>query len=201
MLGPIASFDPVSPTIHLSVHGETDALRALRTAAFRVPLERRVDHHFVPHCTLVQAAPLHRIRAALLALGSFAVPCAVDRVVMLEERRSQDRQRVWVPVADVWLDGVRTIGRGGLEVVLATGSLPDPLVLGLSAYLLGEGPVVSAWDRAGTLLGAVRPGAAAAVTPEGELWGVGERLEAELAFRVAQVANRTFGPTAPGPHH
>lgn len=187
LLGPVATFDPVSPTIHLAAHGEVDELVALQRSVFLAPLERRVDHAYVPHCTLVQAAPLHRIRAAITALGDYAVPCTVDRVVMLEERRDSARQhRVWEPMADVWLGGVRTVGRGGIELVLATGSRADPLALALSRDLEGDGPVVAAWDGSGTLLGAVRPGVAPAVTAEGELWGVADHLEAELAFRIAQ---------------
>jgi 2'-5' RNA ligase len=190
LLGPVTTFDPVSPTIHLEVSGQVEALLALRDAVFGAPLYRPVEHPFVPHCTLVQSAPLHRIRAAATALAGYAVPCPVDTVVMLEERHdSAHHHRRWVPVADVRLGAVRTVGRGGLPVTLAAGAHIDPLTAARWPRLVRAGGlVVSAWSATGEVLGAIAAPGEAVATEDGDLLGVAEHLEAEFAFRQAELS-------------
>ena len=49
-------------------------LERLQAAATRGPFERPARHAFVPHVTLLEQAPLHRIGAARLALAHVAIP-------------------------------------------------------------------------------------------------------------------------------
>jgi hypothetical protein len=66
------------------------------------------------------------VRAARAALTGFSLGWRVERLALLAEVRGSDQVRRWVPVADVDLGGVRTVGRGGLPVDLASGTLIDP---------------------------------------------------------------------------
>lgn len=129
-LGPVATFDPVTPTVHLAVIDDAGAVAALRDRVFREPLSRRVDHGFVAHVTLRQQAPRHRLHAALVALAGYRTRWRPERITLLEERREADRVRRWRPVGDVDLGGVRVVGRGGLEWELTAGTLLDPEVVG-----------------------------------------------------------------------
>lgn len=137
-LGPITSFDPVTPTIHLAVSDAEGRLDQLRSAVFRPPLWRNVDHPFVPHVTLAEQAALHRIRAATTALADYRASLPVERLSILQEQRGPDRRRRWQPIADVDLDGIRIVGRGGLPTELVAGTMLDPLAaaeLGLEVGL------------------------------------------------------------------
>jgi 2'-5' RNA ligase len=134
-LGPVASFDPVTPTMHLSLGNPLPgdagehalvALRTLRDAVRQGPLHRSSLFPFVPHVTLLEQAPLHRIRAARLALDRVAFSVTFDGLSLLSQREAPDGSRRWRPLADVDLGGVRTKGRGGLPIELATGTLLDP---------------------------------------------------------------------------
>jgi 2'-5' RNA ligase len=159
-VGPITSFDPITPTIHLAVSDPEGRLDQLRSAVFRPPLWRNVDHPFVPHVTLAEQAPLHRIRAATTALADYRAPLAVERLSVLQEQRGPDRRRRWRPIADVDVDGIRIVGRGGLPTELVTGTMLDPLAaaeLGLeqeAANRTAPYPVVVA-RREGRAIGAV----------------------------------------------
>ncbi len=177
-LGPVASFEPVTPTIHLAVGGDVDALGALRAAVFRGPWHRAVGHPFVGHLTLLESAPLHRIRAAVLALGGYRSRLEVERVTVLAERRDADGRRLWRPVADVDLGGVRTIGRGGLPTELVAGTLVDPEVRATfpSVPDAVRGPVVAA-RRQGAVVGVAWRGGARSAEPE-----VADLLAGEVAW-------------------
>jgi 2'-5' RNA ligase len=196
-LGPVATFSPVTPTVHLAV-GPPDAgdaagnaaddgsdgddqpdalveLRRLRDAVDRAPFARQARHPFVPHVTLLEQAPLHRIRAARLALAAVAIPTCLGRITLLSEGRGAGGDRRWVPLADVDLGGVRTLGRGGLPIELSRGTLLDPearaaldLPVGSAADAVaapddaadaddgagGPGPVVVVARMAGEVVGA-----------------------------------------------
>ncbi|MPY92471.1 MAG: hypothetical protein GEV08_05200 [Acidimicrobiia bacterium] len=125
-LGPVASFHPVTPTVHLAVSDAEGDLETLRAGVFQPPVWRDVDHPFVPHVTLRDGAPLHRVHAATQALGSYRAQLDVVRVTVLAEGRDAQRRRRWAPVADADLGGVRDVGRGGLPTELAAGTLADP---------------------------------------------------------------------------
>jgi 2'-5' RNA ligase len=182
VVGPVDSFEPVTPTIHLVVAGELDTLADLRDAVFREPLRRTLQHPFVPHVSLVEWAPLHRVRAARAALTGYRVGWRVDRLTALAELRGADRVRRWRPVADADLGGVRVVGRGGLPVELAGGTLLDPEA---EAVLAGVGVGVAP-EPAGC-----RPASIVVARVEGRVAGVawgpepadrwaGPELEADL---------------------
>jgi 2'-5' RNA ligase len=125
-LGPVTSFAPISPTLHLEVGGDLDAVRSLRDAVFTSPLERPLTHAFVPHVTLIEESD--RIDDAVSALRDYRCEVIVEQVHLLEEvRREDDGQRMWRPIADARLGGrPAVIGRGGLELELSTSQLLPP---------------------------------------------------------------------------
>src|SRR4051812_80170 len=101
-LGPVTTFAPISPTIHLAVGGDVDAVRALRDAVFVEPLERSLTHDFVPHVTITEESD--RIEDAVRALRDYRCEVVIDRVHLLEEfRRPDDGERAWRPLADARL--------------------------------------------------------------------------------------------------
>jgi 2'-5' RNA ligase/ribosomal protein S18 acetylase RimI-like enzyme len=123
-LGPVTTFAPVSPTLHLAVDGDLEQLRRLRDAVFVPPLERTLTHDFVPHVTLVEQS--ERIDAALTALAGYTAEVVLTSVHVLRETHDDDTGRRWRPIADARLGGrPAVIGRGGLELELTTtGALP-----------------------------------------------------------------------------
>lgn len=125
-LGPVTSFAPVRPTLHLAVGGDVDGVRSLRDAVFTSPLERPLTHDFVPHVTLIEESD--RIDDAVRALAGYRCEVTIDRVHLLEEfRRSDDGERAWRPIADARLGGrPAVVGRGGLELELTTSELLPP---------------------------------------------------------------------------
>jgi 2'-5' RNA ligase/ribosomal protein S18 acetylase RimI-like enzyme len=124
-LGPVTSFAPVSPTLHLRVGGDLERLHALRDAVFTPPLSRPLTHEFVPHVTLVEQSD--RIEESVRALGGYDVEVVIDRVHLMRESRREDGARMWRPIADARF-GSRSavIGRGGLELEVAVSSLLPP---------------------------------------------------------------------------
>ncbi|MGH9157785.1 MAG: GNAT family N-acetyltransferase [Acidimicrobiales bacterium] len=128
-LGPVATFAPVNPVIFLDVHGDLEAVAALRERAFKAPLARPVTLAFVPHVTLADGAPPERIEAALVALAGFRASARIDRVHLL----AQGPGRVWVPVADAAFGAPVVVGRGGLELELSVTNGVDPEVEAFAA--------------------------------------------------------------------
>ena len=123
-LGPVTSFAPVSPTLHLAVGGDVEAVHRLRDAVFTPPLERPLTHPFDPHVTLIEEST--RIEAATESLGGYRAECTIGSVHLMRESRDEDRNRIWRPIAESLL-GQRggVVGRGGLELDLTpTGALP-----------------------------------------------------------------------------
>ncbi len=123
-LGPVTTFAPVSPTLHLAVGGDLDGLQRLRDTVFVPPLERTLTHAFVPHVTLIEGT--EHIAEGLVALAGYRAEVVLTRVHLLRESRDDDGVRIWRPIADAALGGKpAVIGRGGLEVELAvSGALP-----------------------------------------------------------------------------
>lgn len=163
VIGPPATFSPVTPTIHLAVAddpavpGALAALARLRQRCLVEPLDRRIDHEFVPHVTLSQDATAGRITAALVALADYRSPVAVDRVHLLREERDAAGVRRWRPVADAPFAPVAVVGRGGFEVEVTVTRLVDPEAAALGAAALPSLlplPDVEA-DRASVPAGAV----------------------------------------------
>ena len=125
-VGPVRSFLPVNPVLLLGVGGDLAGLGAVRDAAFRPPLERRLAWPWVPHVTLADGVDPERIAAATDLLADYASVADIERVTLLEERRDQTGQRRWRPLADALLGGVAVVGRGGVELRLVTGRCADP---------------------------------------------------------------------------
>lgn len=123
-LGPVTSFAPVSPTIHLAVGGDVEAVHRIRDAVFRPPLARPLTHPFEPHVTLVEGSAA--IDAAILTLAGYRAECTVGAVHLMRELRDDEGRRIWRPMADAQLGGKPgVVGRGGLELELSTaGALP-----------------------------------------------------------------------------
>lgn len=141
-LGPARSFVPASETGYLAVggdDGEREALLALRLAVFAGPLERPLEHAFVPHCTIADGAERSRIAAGVEALADFVVTVSFDRLHLLEEQRVDDRRR-WVPIADAPFAAPVVVGRGGVELELTTSDLVDPEGVALVAAAVARDP-------------------------------------------------------------
>jgi 2'-5' RNA ligase len=233
VLGPVTSFEPVTPTIHLAVSEPEPAdedtrrmepareggdskrprrrgregpepgrpgqrrLEALHRAVLAPPLRRVAGHPFVAHVTLVEQAPLHRVHAARAALVAARFHLPVTRLTLLREQRGDDGRRRWRAVADVDLDGVRTVGRGGLPTELATGTLLDAEAAGalhLPAPAAAPGLVVTA-RREGELVGAAWGASAAERRASDD--DVAHLLAGEWAFRAEQ--RRARDAPAEGP--
>lgn len=126
-IGPLASFAPVTPTVHLAVE-DSGELGRLRDAVFHGPWWRNTLP-FVPHVTLLPHAPQHVLGAARVALRHFRGELVVERLTAMVERRHPEAgKRRWEAMADADLGGSRVVGRGGLPLELCTGTVLDPEV-------------------------------------------------------------------------
>jgi 2'-5' RNA ligase len=124
-IGPPTTFLPDNPVLYLSVGGDLDALHRLRDRVFVEPLSRELTWPFVPHVTLVDEGEEARLQAAAAALADARYELVVERVTLLQEKRDDDGTRVWRPIAAAALAAPAVVGRGGLELELATGSGVD----------------------------------------------------------------------------
>ena len=183
--GPVESFAPVTPTIHLAVNGDLRALQALQREVFQTPLWRQAMYPFHPHVTLRVDAPDGLIASARNAMAGYRATAAIDRIVMLREERSITRQRQWVPFADALLKGVRVVGTGGLAVELCCSTILDPeAVTQLAAVIapLERGEIVVTARREGEVVG-ILAGDALVVRPDAERQGIANLLQNELRWR------------------
>ena len=139
-LGPVASFAPATPTVHLAVDGapaDLDRLVALRSALFTGPLSRPDRRPYVPHVTLCRSAPQDRIDGALAALTGGLGPWPVDRVSLLEHVApdgSVGRGSRWFTLAEEPFGGPEVSGRGGIELHVRAVRAVEPA----AAELLGR---------------------------------------------------------------
>lgn len=129
VLGPVTAFPGDEHVVYLAVGGEDgsrSSLTRLRDQVFRAPLERRLDHDFVPHVTLTTGVDEARLDAVLAAAADWTgEPARFGRVHLLAERRPQGNVR-WIPIADVALGPRIIVGRGGLELELTPSQVLDP---------------------------------------------------------------------------
>jgi 2'-5' RNA ligase len=187
VLGPPATFLPVNPVLYLAVDGDTDRLADLRAAVFVPPLERSIDHPFVPHVTLADGAEVDRITDALVALSSYERVITVERIDILSMRPD----RVWEPYADFPLARPAVVGRGGLPLELVVTDRVDPFAA--AAAGLGRPFAITA-RRDGEVVGvaAGMTGREAAtlhelsVTERVRHEGIGGRLLAAVESRAAE---------------
>lgn len=125
-LGPVATFQPDSPTIHLAVDDASGAVAALRVSVLRSPLERTSEWPFVPHVTLVASASVQACGAAVDLLDGYRVSVEVPSVHLLEERPDAGWHRRWVPLAEASLGPQAVVARGPRELTLSITSLAGP---------------------------------------------------------------------------
>lgn len=121
-LGPPASFWPDNPTVYLAVGGDISVVRSLRDALSVPPIERGDTRQFVPHVTIAEHVGTSLIGSALELLASYRAEVTVERVHLLRHRP----ERSWDVIGDAACGGPRTVGRGGLEVILSSGDVLDP---------------------------------------------------------------------------
>lgn len=136
-LGAVSSFLPGNPVVYLSVGGDVDGVRAVRDAAFRPPLARRLSWPWVPHVTLADGIDPAEIPGALATLRGYSAVCTFDRVVLLEQASGRE----WRPLADAALGPRVTVGTGGLAIELTGSSVLDPEALRMLRESLPEEPL------------------------------------------------------------
>jgi len=177
-LGPVATFQPRSPVVYLSVSGVDSALGSLRDACLTGPLERPDEHDFVPHVTIARELAEDRIETVETVLAGFSADVTIDRVHVLA---FQDGH-IWVPIADAPLgSGDRVVGRGGLPLEVSVSDRPDPeaaSLLALEREVVGRTFAVSA-RRDGSVLAAA--------------WGWASGDHLELADLTVAAAHRRQG--------
>jgi 2'-5' RNA ligase/predicted GNAT family acetyltransferase len=116
------TFAPVSPVVFLRVDGDIRELTNLRERCLRPPLQRRIDHEYVPHVTLHENVDGQVNESALRSMDSFSANFAVTHIDVLR----QDDDRVWRSIADVAIGGGVVRGRGTLDLVLSVGQQGAP---------------------------------------------------------------------------
>jgi len=131
-LGPVAAFAGHDGVAYLEVGGAAPALAALVELRRRVltgPLDRPIDHDFVPHATVAQGVDAERLASVLDAAASWSPqPWRAEWLTLLQEGHGAGGRR-WVPIAEVALGPSMIVGRGGLEVELTASSMADPEAL------------------------------------------------------------------------
>lgn len=142
-IGPVATFAPVTPTVHLGVGGSgLDELRRLRAALRRGPLDRpEAWPTYEPHVTLRESSDPEAIESALGLLSGVRDSWAVGSVHLLEHRPC-DRSRPdlgsrWEPIREEPLGGPAVVGRGGMAIALRVVAMVEEQV----ADLCGIEPV------------------------------------------------------------
>jgi 2'-5' RNA ligase/GNAT superfamily N-acetyltransferase len=127
-LGPVATFAPRTPTIHLEVTGVNAsaerALRGLQEAVALPALRRRDRFGFHPHATLRTNASPARIEAAIVALEGLRRRCEVDRVTLL--RHAPGPPTRWDPIGEVRLAPRPTVQRGADRLEVDVSRVGDP---------------------------------------------------------------------------
>ncbi len=154
-LGPATSFWPTSPVVFLDVGGDEAqaAIAGLHERAFVPPLSRPMGHGFVPHVTLADGIAEPRIPGAVESLRGYQAVGHFDRLHLLEQVSGPDG-RVWRPVHDAPFAAPAVVGRGGVEIELAsTSGLPldvQRFVRHASLEPFGGALVRDAWQPLGT---------------------------------------------------
>jgi 2'-5' RNA ligase len=173
-IGPVATFQPVTPTAYLDVSGDGVAVvHRLYRELRETPFVRPAVHEFVPHVTVSNDCPPERMAAAMAALADYEVDVTLTTVTLLEHR--SEGPHLWNPIDDVVLGSLAIVGRGGYELELCTSTL-GPRPQGAEAFVVTarhDGEVV------GVASGWLRDGEAEVVVIDG-----GEDIERHLLARV-----------------
>ncbi|MDQ2678816.1 MAG: GNAT family N-acetyltransferase [Actinomycetota bacterium] len=190
-VGPAATFAPATPTLHLELRGELDALGALRERVRSGPFQRRDVWPFHPHLTLREELldPPPALAAAVLSgrLGGWTV----DRLNLLEQRRDDVGRRSWVPVIEEPFGPAVVVGRGGVELELrATTMLDESAAVLTGAPSPLPDPCIDA-----LVVTAVHPGARPGEPPLGVVSG---RLDTSDAHGVAHLECVVVDPGSRG---
>jgi 2'-5' RNA ligase len=148
VVGPVATFAPVTPVAYLAVGGDLEALADLRAAVATGPLARADRHPWVPHVTVADDLAPDRIEAAVRAGADYAVGWPATRVHVMAEQ--PDRR--WLPIADAGLSRPAVVGRGGLPLELAVHDVPSGAAGRWTVTARRDGSVI------GAASGAVRGG-------------------------------------------
>lgn len=173
-IGPVVTFAPATPVLYLAAADPEDRVGAVRDAVFRGPLARPLTWPFVPHVTVADEVDADRIPTAVAALADFRLDVIFDRLHLLQEGES----RVWRPVADAAFAPPIVVGRGGLPLEIAVGTLVDP-----EAAAHAPPDSLPAWAEPLVVV-ARREGAVAGVL---QAWTSGDRGEV-VSITVAPAA-------------
>lgn len=149
-VGPVATFLPETPTLHLAVGGsDLSALRSLRGHLRCGPFDRPDVWPFHPHVTIVEHAGPELIEAGLVAFASMRQHWSVGALHLLEQRRHGPGHPLhggayWVPVREEPFGGPCIVGRGGAELVLRTAGVVEPDVACIAGVDMAASPTPGA---------------------------------------------------------
>src|SRR3954467_5479604 len=115
-IGPVATFQPVTPTAYLAVGGAVDAVRRLHAGLRQEPFVRPPVHEYVPHVTVSNDCAPERMAAAMAPPADYEVVGTLTTVSLLEHR--SPGPHLWNPIADIVLGSRAVVGRGGYEIEL-----------------------------------------------------------------------------------
>lgn len=183
-VGPVATFAPETPTLHLSVHGALEQLVALRDGLLRGPFDRPDPRPFVPHVTLRNRVEEGLLPAAVALHDGVLGDWVVDRVSLLEQQVHPDGGTRWVAVHEAPFGDPVVVGRGGVELELRTVRLLEPPAAELLVEVMGspEAPEPAARASEPLVVCAAAPG-----EPD-ELLGVALGSTAGASAHLSQVA-------------
>lgn len=134
-LGPVATFAPATPTIHLAVSAH-EGLVALREASRVEAMVRPDKFGFVPHVTLREEAPAERIDAAVAALADLSLDVEIRRLWLMQFQPTAGSSGRWEPIGDVSLGPVRHRPSGTTQLEFAVSVTRDPATRSLIARVL-----------------------------------------------------------------
>jgi 2'-5' RNA ligase/GNAT superfamily N-acetyltransferase len=173
-LGPVSSFSPNTPTLHLAVQGDLAALRALREHLRVPPVDRPEVWPFTAHVTLRDSVPADQIAPVLQLFTGELPPWPVTRLYLLEFS-PQNHGEVWLPILEEPFEAPVVVGRGGVELLLRTVNLLEP---GVAQLFTSMGSLLAAEEQ----------------DLSGQMLVVAERLERPgipVAAAIGTVAGRT----------
>lgn len=134
-LGPVATFAPTTPTIHLSVAAH-DGLVGLRNASRVESMIRADKFDFVPHVTLREEASPERIDAAVAALADLSLDVEIRRLWLMQFQPTAGASGRWEPIGDVSLGRVQQRPSGTSRLELGISLTRDPSTRALIARVL-----------------------------------------------------------------